>query len=948
MSSAWAERGEPVAQGRTADLFGRDDEVAAVAALLDAAGAGSGSALVIRGEPGIGKSALLGVARERGQDMRVLEARAVEAESELPYATLSQLLGPVLGLRSKLSARQRAALEGALALAAPHTEDRFAAYAAALGIIAEAADDVPLLVLADDAHWLDTATAEALRFVARRIANDPVALVFAARIGEGVGFDPGDLPELSLTGLGQPATAALLEARAGTPVAASVAERLWAATAGNPLALTELATMLGQGEFAGREPLPDPLPVGRRVEVLFRRQVAVLPDRARRAVLLAAASTTGEPSEIVPALAALGLDERDLEVAEAAGIVRLSSVGFEFRHPLMRSAAYHAAPAAERRAAHHALGDVLAGHAPGASAWHLAAASVGPDEALAARLEEAARDTRARGAPVAAARAFAEAARLTPPGQGRVVRLLEASRDFGAAGRVEQAVALLDEAATMVRDARLRADVAHARARVQFMQAAPEATFELLTREADRVELIDPFRAAAMRVDAGFMAQALARPPDALRLTEQAYPHTQHLGGPLGLIGGWALGSALILAGRRREALPLLVAAERLLQSPEALSVPFIAAGIGHHRLWTEEHARGQTLLARVVARAREASAVSALPYALACLAEAHMRLGHWSAAYAVATESVALAEEIGQVTELSHSLVRLAAIEAGQGRGDECRAHVRRAYEIAERQGVRSIFTLGGSTLGLLEVGLGRYAQAIAVLEPTGRGATEDGLRQPAVAPWAQELAEAYIRHGEPSSGEAVVADLEALAEAADSRGALAAVERCRGLLADVGRFEEHFREALRRHEAVEAPFERARTELCFGERLRRAGRRLDAREQLRRALSTFGGLGALPWIERAARELEATGERARPRTPVSRDRLTAQETQVALAIAEGQTNREAAAALFVSPKTIEAHLSRIYRKLGIRSRSELTRLMLQEADAAPEGPVEVVETVT
>ncbi len=901
--------------------------------LLDAARAGRGGALVVRGEPGIGKSAVLEVARRRAAGMTVLAATAGEGESELPHAGLSQLLAPVIGLRERLPERQRTALEGALALGPASGDDRFAAYVAVVGLIAEAARPGPLLVLVDDAHWLDTASAEALRFLARRVADDPVALLVAARVGERVGFAAPHVPELGLTGLGAEAAAELLQARSGARVADAVARQLWEATAGNPLALGELARRLTPAALAGREPLDDPLPVGRDVEALFRSELAVLPERARRAVVVAATGTAARLPELLAALAALGLDERDLELAEDAGVLRLRDAALAFRHPLMRTAAYHGASRAERRAAHRALGEALAGHAPDESARHLAAATSGHDEALADRLHALAEHSRARGAPVAAARLFTDAARLTPPGRTRGLRQLEASRDLGVAGRYEQALALLDDAArTTGDDPRMRADVAHVRARTAFMYTAPQPMLDLLVREADRVAPLDPVRAAAMRIDANFMAHALARPREALRLAELAYPDAQRAGGAVAPAAACVLASALVLAGRRPEALPLLRAAGSAVDAPDALVMPMLAASLGHFHLWAGEPLTGRTLLLRVVDHARSAGAVAALPYALACLSDVQLRLGDWLTAFAVATESVALADELGQRSELANSLVRLAAVEAGRGREDACRAHLRRAYELAGQLGIDSMYTLGGAALGLLELGLGRLPEAIAALEETGRRARSDGLREPAVAPWAQELAEAYVRAGERAAAERVVAELDELARASDSPSALAGVARCRGLLAGEDDFEGQLLDALRRHDALGAPFERARTELCLGERLRRAGRRIDARERFRAALATVEHLGAAPWAERAARELAATGERVGPRRTRDRDALTGQELQVALAVAEGRTNRELAALLFVSPKTVEAHLSRIYRKLGIRSRAELTRVVLTE----------------
>jgi DNA-binding CsgD family transcriptional regulator len=920
-------------------LFGRADEQARVERLVACARSGAGGVLVVRGEPGVGKSALLGLAGRSAPGMQVLAARAVEGEADLPYATLSQLLRPILAHRERLPPHQRSALEGAFGLAAPLTEDRFGVYVATLALLAEAAERSPLLVVVDDAHWLDSASARSLSFVARRLGADPIALLIAARSGQRPVFDPSDLPELPVAGLDACAAAALLQSHVRGPVDPSVAERVHLATAGNPLALIELTGLLSEDELAGRERLRDPLPVGRSIHRALRERIEALPPRTRRALVVAAAGESREVEAIAAALRAAGLDEADLEPAEIAGVVDIAARRLDFRHPLLRSTAYHSACASQQRAAHRAHAEALVGRAPGTRAWHLAAASLAPEEEVAAEIERAARDSRARAAPTAAARAFVEAARLTPHPAERCRRLIEAARDFQAAGDPQRAVTLLEEELSREPEPCLRADVQHVRARVELMRGSPVAIHDLLLREAFRVEPEDPVLATAMLVDAGFVSIMCGRPRESLRLGRQALPRAEQVGGPLRLAACFLLGSALILSGQRRSGHALLVEAEPLVDLPAMRAEPFVTAAIGHHQLWAEEHVHGRELLERVVTRARVEGPVSALPYALAALAEAEFRLGNWAVAYATASQSVALAEEVGQLSELAHSLVRLAAVEAGQGREDDCRTHVRRALEIADALGIDSIGVLAGWVLGLLELGLGRYREAIEGLEATGRLALDAGLYEPSVAPWAADLAEACVRDGGAERAEAVVADLHAQARAAHSRGALAAAARCAGLLGGDAEFEQHFLRAVRLHDEIEAPFERARTELCFGERLRRAGRRVDARERLAAAVRTFDRLGATPWAERGRRELAATGERVRARSSARRDQLTAQELQVALAIAEGKTNREAAAALFVSPKTIETHLSHIYRKLAIRSRSELVRLILDPAAEREKG---------
>ncbi|MDP9399463.1 MAG: AAA family ATPase, partial [Actinomycetota bacterium] len=754
-------------------LVGRNEEIARIEGLIARAREGAGVALVVRGEPGIGKTCLLACARERARGMQTLSARAVESESELPYATLSLLLQPVLARRTELTSHQRSALEGALGLAPPGASDRFAVYAATLALLAEAAEGSgPLLLVVDDAHWLDTGSARALSFVARRLGADPIALLVAARAPHPLIFDTTGLPELTLTGVDPEAAAALLEAHAGCAVDPDVAEAAHQATGGNPLALVELAELLSEEQLTGREPLRHPLPVGHNVQAALRRRIEGLPVRTRQALVVAASCDSPDMCELSDALRAAGLAEADLEPAEVADVVHLRADHVEFRRPLLRSTAYHAASPAERRAAHRALAEALRDQAPAARAWHLAAATLGPDEEVASEIERVAHENRARAAPMAAARAFLEAARLTPDRAGRSRRRLEAVRALDAGGFPERALELLEQELSREPEPRVRAKLQHLRARIELLRGSPVATHDLLLREAAHVDDVDPAQATTMLLDAGFASIISGQPREALRLARQAFPRAQQAGGQLRLVGCLLMGSALLLSGQRCGGAALLAEAEPLVDEPAMRTEPLITAGIPHHELWAEEHERGHKLLLRVVARARDEGAMNVLPYALAALSEAEFRLGNWADAYASASQSVALAEEVGQASELTHSLVRLAAVEAGQGREADCRAHIRRALDLAGSLGIGSIRTLAHCVVGQLELGLGHHAEAAEQLEAAGRLAREGGLLQPSVAPWAENLAEAYVREGCPGKAEAVVGELELRARAADSRG--------------------------------------------------------------------------------------------------------------------------------------------------------------------------------
>jgi DNA-binding CsgD family transcriptional regulator len=916
-------------------LVGRERECAQIERLLGEARNGTSVALVIRGEAGIGKSALLGFARERAATTLVLSARGVEFEARLPFAGLSQLLAPALGRLQAVPPLERHALHRSLALGRRPAirRDRFATYAATLSLLAAAAERQPLLALVDDAHWLDRASAEALAFTARRLGREGVALLLAAREDEPTVFDAAGVSELRLLGLDRRSATTLLRQVADAPVTQEVSERVWRATGGNPQALGELAGLLSEAQLAGREPLDDPLPVGRGIERAFRPRLAPLSAETRRALVIAAACDSGDLLEVSRAIRAVGLVARALEPAEAAGIVEIGETRISFCHPLVRSTAYRAAGGPERRAAHRALADALdAPHALQRKARHLAAGALGPDAHVAAQLEQAAEEARSRGAPAAAARAYETAAWLSPDGAERARRLTEAARDLYLAGRAEVAQGLLDAALEWGGDPVRRAEIQHVRAQAELFCRSPRSTRELLIAEAARIEELDAVRAAVMLMHAANTSFMTGEPHQALALATRAFQLAERAKGLVELAASIMLGTAFILCGEPRHGYPLIRRGEPLLKSEDLLPLGPIVAAVGQAHIWIERHESGRDLLARLVARARPEGFVSLLPHPLAGLADANFRLGAWTVAYANAVDSVALAEETGQVSELTNSLMRLALVEAGQGRVDACRVHARRSLEIADSLGVDSMQLLVTSVLGMLELGIGRIGEAIAKLEPAGRFSFERGLREPGVAPWAADLAEAYVRDDRRADAEQTVTVLDEQARGLGRAGALAAVARCRGLLAGRDSFDGHFEEALRYHARSPNPFERARTQLCFGERLRRARRRVQARERLRDALATFDHLGARPWAERARAELRASGETARRRDAFAAKSLTERELQVALVVAQGATTREAAAALFLSAKTVEFHLSHIYRKVGVRSRTELAGLLARE----------------
>src|SRR5262245_3397664 len=464
-------------------LYGRDDERARIGELLDAARSSRSGVLVLRGEAGIGKTALLEDTRERAADMHLLSARGVEAESELPFAALHQLLRPALGHVDGLPAPQASALGAALGLADGTGQERFLAFAACLSLLSELAERRPVLCLVDDAQWLDEASGDALRFVARRVDAEGIVLLFAARVDDPHVFEAGGLPSLALGGLDAEASARLLSRGAGAETPPSVRDRLLAHTRGNALALVELPSALTSAQLAGTEPLPDVLPMTRQLEKAFLERALRLPDATQRLLLLAAADDSEDLGVVTRAAPAVAATEHDLDAAEEAGLVVVCGTRIEFRHPLVRSAVYEAATSNERRAAHRALAEALAGDEANTDrrVWHLAASTLEPDAAVLAALDEAADRARARGGHVAAARALERAAELSPDPAERGRRLTLAAGDLSRAGRDEQAVACATTAATMVDDALLGAALAEVHAFAGVRAGRPADVVSLVT-----------------------------------------------------------------------------------------------------------------------------------------------------------------------------------------------------------------------------------------------------------------------------------------------------------------------------------------------------------------------------------------------------------------------------------------------------------------------------------
>ncbi|TML82606.1 MAG: helix-turn-helix transcriptional regulator [Actinobacteria bacterium] len=911
-------------------LIGRERELEQLDALLREARLGRGRALVLRGSAGIGKTVLLDYAAQQASGFQVLHYTAVESEAELPFAGLQALLGPLLVRLPEIPEPQARAVRAALALEWIAATNRLAVYAGALSLFGVAAERVPLLVVVDDAHWVDRPSAEALTFAARRLTAESLALLFAVREGEGTDLGVA-LPTIELGPLEAAASMELLRERFGSAIAAKVARHLAAATGGNPLALLEVAALLDEGERAGSEPLPDYLPASESVERTVRRTLRGLPPETRRALL--AAATSDSP---------MGGDLAALEPAEDAGLVRIHAGAVAFRHPLVRSAVYHAAPADERRAAHRTLADALTGEEDSdRRAWHLAAAAEGPDESVAAALEAAASRFVNRGGQASASRALERAAELSEDDDACARRLHAAGRAAEHGGDLDRAGVLAERALTRVRDAGIRSAVTVLAWQANDWRGLTNDGVDFET-EAQRVAPFHPARAALMLYVSSNEAFRTLDLERALRLARKSVdmiPVNAARQAP----GSWEPWMADVAANTRWHLAFILLLLGRPSEADEAvrgLLLPATGDLWANYYAYLERYDEARSNIERVLRSARETGDAWAEMWLTRSLAFVDLLEGRFPAARAGAARSLGMAESIAVPGAMAFNLAYLAWLAAVGGREAEAREDVARADDLAQL-GVGYLFLRGRlqATLGLLELGLSRPLAAIEKLVPVADLAERHGVREPGFLRYAPDLIEAYARAGEREAAMRELAKLAELAGALDRRWALAAVARLHGLLGTDDDLDEHFGAALELHEGAGSPFERARTELLYGERLRRAKRRVDAREHLRSATELFDGLGAAPWSEQARSELRASGESIPRRDPTAPEKLTPQELQIALQVAEGRTNRDVAAALFLSPKTVEFHLTRVYRKLSIHSRAELVRLFSSErASATPE----------
>jgi DNA-binding NarL/FixJ family response regulator len=906
-------------------LCGRDAELGSITQLLEDAKSSRSGVLVVRGEPGVGKSALLEEVVERATGVQVLRATGVQTESEIAFAALDQIVRPLLGHLDEIPPPQAAALRTALGLGDGAEPPRFLIAVAVLSLLAAGAESEPLLVVIDDAQWLDEASAQALTFAARRLEAEGIAAVFAAREGDEQSFDAPGLPELRLTGLEPAAADILLGQPGGDGLAPEVRDQLVRATGGNPLALLELPRLLSADQLAGREPLSEPLPVSQTIEAAFLERARALPASSQTLLLVAACEDTGDPELLLRAADLLAIEVAAFTAAEATGLVRFEADGVRFRHPLVRSALYQGASLPERRAAHATLAEALEGEEyADRRAWHKAAATIGRNDEVAAELERSADRARRRSGYAAAASAFERAADLTADEGLRARRLFGAADAAGLAGRVRHAGTLLDTARSLAPDALLRADIDRLRGSLEFELGELASASKTLLEGADQVAELDKYRALYMLMGA-WRAAAWG---GELTIEMEVAKRTQLLGGLAGneFELAWMRGIGKVLDG---DVVGGMASLREALDAVDDVGDPRQLSIAAEVAIYLADLPLGRAFAARTIAAGRAMGAIAGLAYGLTLLGSLEVRDGLFTSGIANASEGLRLARETGQLFAVSTALTAIANAEAYRGNEDACREAVAEAFEMASAHGLGVLQARPGSwALAELDLTMGRFAEALARFE--GLAETPPGTGQLITLTLATpDLVEAAARAGRPDAAVEPLASYTEWVEAADSSTGLALAARCRGLLAEGAEAEEHFEQALHLHAAEPRSFPAARTALVYGEALRRARRRRDARDQLRAALEVFEQIGAAPWAERARNELRASGESARRREPSTLDQLTRQELQIARFVAEGLTNRQVAEQLFLSPRTIDFHLRNVFRKLNIASRSELGRVM-------------------
>jgi DNA-binding CsgD family transcriptional regulator len=908
----------PRGQGR---FVGRHRECGRLDRLVEAVRAGESQVLVVYGEPGVGKTALLDHLAGRARGCRVARVAGMQSEMEFAFAGIHQLCTPMLDRADGIPAPQRDALRTALGLAAGPPPDRFLVGLAVLSLLSEAATDGPLIGVIDDEQWLDQASAQALGFAARRLGADPVGLVFASR-------EPGPglagLPGLDVAGLGEQDARALLDSALAGPLDAQVRDLIVAETHGNPLALLQLPRGLSPVQLAGGFGLPGTAPLAGRIEESFTRQLAGLPAEARRLLQLAAADPTGDRSLIWRAAGRLAIPVQAAALAEEAGLAAFAP-GVRFRHPLARSAVYRSAAIADRQELHAALAEVTDPIAdPDRRAWHRAQAAPGPDEDVAAELEQSAGRAQARGG-LAAAAAFLEHAVLltADPARhaGRALAAARASMLAGEFGQARQLLAMADRGGAGRGNEYASAQADLLRGQIAFASSASGDAPALLVMAARRLEPFDVALARRTYLEAWAAAYFAGLPAGPGCLLEVAHaarsaPAPDGAPGPLDLLLD---GLAVLVTDGRAAAESLLRQTAQVYAGDEVAVEDFLRyawlATVATVILWDED--RWYAIQARQLRACREAGLLPSLVIQLNSMAQLLTWRGDLSAAASLIAEAAAIAAATGT------RFVPFAALGLSGFRGTEAEATQLIDSVIADCQaagqdhGIRAARRCSA----VLHNGLGRYELALAEAQ---QAADEKPMLHAGMLV-LPELIEAASRTGQTQLAADALSQLAEATSVSQSDWGQGVYARCRALLADGADAENWYREAIERLSRTGSRPEAARAHLLYGEWLRRENRRTDAREQLRTAHGLFDTIGMEAFTERARRELLATGETVRRRAAGTRNQLTPQEDQIARLAQAGLSNAEIGAQLFLSTRTVEWHLRKVFIKLGISSRRQL-----------------------
>ncbi|GIJ54391.1 helix-turn-helix transcriptional regulator [Virgisporangium aurantiacum] len=902
-------------------LLGRQRECAALDGLMDTVRGGRGGVLVMHGEAGIGKTALLDHVAGTASDVRMVRVAGVESEMELAFAALHQLCAPLLDHLPALPGPQHDALATAFGRHAGPTPDHFLVGLAVLSLLSEAAGERPLVCLVDDGQWLDHASGRALAFAARRLLAEPVLLVIATREP---GADLAGLPDLPVHGVPDAQARDLLASVLRWPLDERIRERILAEARGNPLALLELPRGRSQVDLAGGFAVPDPQPLSRRIEESFGRQIACLPADTRRLLLLAAADPVGDPALVWAAARRLGLPAEAAVAAEEAGLIEFTT-RVRFRHPLVRSAAYRSGSLHQRLGAHQALAESTDPAVdPDRHAWHRAQATPGPDDDVAVELAHAAGRVQARGGLAAAAAFLDRAALLTPDPAQRAWRLLDAARARRDAGDLDAALEMVTAAEAGPPDEARSAQAQHLRGQITFEQRRAGEAVGLLFDAARSLEPVDAKLARQTYLEAlgaAIWTADLDRPGTVREIAAAARAAAP---GPTPPRAVDVLLDALAtrLTDGYTAAAPMLDAALRSVLALEPGTdvgewlwlAGFRAAGIVAGELW--DYDTWHTLAARQANVARDAGALVHLQFAVNFLARTHLDAGELVAAAQLLDEDRLIAETIG-TAPVGYTDMALAA---WRGREAEATELIQSTVRDATAHGQGRLITFADHAAAVLNNGLGRHDEA----RVTAQRAFDDDL--PGYGPFiVPELAEAHARAGDRDALAVVLRWLSERTRATPGDWVLGTEACVRALSTDGTAADDHYREALDRlgRTRLRAPL--ARTHLLYGEWLRRENRRVDARQHLRLAHEMLTAMGIEAFAERARRELQATGETVRKRNVATVTELTAQEAQIARMVRAGLSNPEISTQLYLSPRTVEWHLHKVFNKLEIRSRRQL-----------------------